>query len=82
LTVIVVVVVEKYLGVIDAVFGGDGGVIDLRDADVEDSVTGADDERVGFADGVSESGTGGEIVRMKGTLPEGGNNGLDEVPRW
>jgi hypothetical protein len=42
LLIVIVGVVEKDLSVGDAVFGGDGGVVDLRNADVEESVSGAD----------------------------------------
>ena len=68
LIVVVVGVVEKELSVGDAVFGGDGGVVDLRNADVEDPVAGTDDERVGLADGVSETGARAEVMGIEGNF--------------
>ena len=73
-------VVEEDAGIGDAVFGGDGGIVDLWDADVEEPVSRADDERAGVADGVRESDAGGEIIGIVGTLPAGGNNGLERRP--
>src|SRR5579864_9817716 len=71
LAVEVMIVVKEYAGVGDAVFGGDGGVIDLGDADVEESVSGADDQRTGVADGVGESDAGGEVVGVVGNFSGG-----------
>ncbi len=65
LVIVIVGVVQKDLSVGDAVFGGDGGVVDLRNANVEKSVSGADYERVGLADGIRESGARAEIVGLE-----------------
>src|ERR1700693_353273 len=69
--VVIVGVVEKDLRIADAVFGGDGGVINLRDADIEDPIAGADDEWVSLAEGVRESSTRAEIVRLEGNFAGG-----------
>ena len=83
LMVVVVGVVEKDLSVGDAVFGGDGGVVDLRNADVEESIAGADDERVGLADGIRESGARAEVVRIEGNFAGGWEQWVrDQVRRW
>lgn len=55
------IVVKKQLGVGEAVFGGDGGVIDLRDADIEQSVAAADDERMILAERIGESHAGAKL---------------------
>src|ERR1022692_1995591 len=78
LVVVVVGVVEKELSVGDAVFGGDGGVVDLRNADVERSVSGADDERVGLTDGVGESGARAEVVGFEGNFAGGRKQRIGE----
>src|SRR5580700_1699320 len=49
LVVVIVSVVKKELSVGDAVIGSDGGVVNLGNADIEESVAGADDERVSLA---------------------------------
>src|ERR1039458_5266979 len=64
LVVVVVGVVKKELSVGDAVIGGDGGVVDLGNADIEDSKAGADDQRSALADGVGESGARAEVVEI------------------
>jgi hypothetical protein len=69
--VVVVGIVEKELSVGDAVIGGDGGVIDLGNADVEQSVAGANYERVRFADGVSESSARAEVGGFEGNFAGG-----------
>src|SRR5260370_32399401 len=66
LVVVILRVVEEDLRVGDAVFGGHDGVVDLRNADVEQSVAGTDDERVRAAEGVSESDAWAEDVRLEG----------------
>ena len=71
LIVVVVGIVEKDLRIGDSVFGGDGGVVDLRNADVEDPIAGADDERAGLAEGISESGARAEVVRIEGNFAGG-----------
>ena len=71
LVVIIVAVVEEDLRVGDAVFCGDYRVVDLRNADVEQSVAGADDEWVSVADGVGESGARAEVVGFEGNLAGG-----------
>jgi hypothetical protein len=71
LMVVVVGVVEKELRVADAVFGGDGGVIDLRNADIEEPIAGANDEGVGLADGIRESGARAKVVRIEGNFAGG-----------
>ena len=59
---VIVGIVQKDLRVGDAVLGGDGGVVDLRNANVKNSIAGADDEWVGLADGIGQSGARAEIV--------------------
>ncbi len=71
LMVVEVGVVEKNLRVADAVLGGDGRVVDLRNANVEHSITRADDERVRPAEGVGESGARAEVVRIEGNFARG-----------
>jgi hypothetical protein len=64
--VVVVGSVKKNLSVGDAVFRGDRGVIDLRNADVEQSIAGADYQGVGPTDGIGQSGSRAEVVRIEG----------------
>ena len=63
--VVIVRVVEEDAGVGDAIFSGDDRVVNLRNADVEQSVAGADDERVSLANGVGESDAGAEVIRLE-----------------
>ena len=65
LMVVIVGVVQKDLSVGDAVIGGDGGVVDLGNADVEESVADADDQGMRFADGVGQPGARGEVVGVE-----------------
>lgn len=71
LMVVVVGVVEKDLSVGDAIFGGDGGVVNLRNADVEHSITRANHQRMILAEGISESGTRAEVVGLEGNFAGG-----------
>src|SRR5271170_725907 len=61
-------VVEKDLGVSDAIFRRDGGVVDLRNPDVKDSVAGANDEWMSLAEGIGESGARPEVAGIVGNL--------------
>src|ERR1017187_1208976 len=89
LVVVIVGVVEENLCVADAIFSGDGGVVNLRDAHVEQSVTGADDQRMSFAKRISQSGARAEVVwieryfagrrEQRVGLQSGGGEGL-EIP--
>ena len=65
LVVVVVRVVEEDAGVGDAVIGLDDRVVNLRNADEEDAVSGADDEGTLVAEGVGESGARGEVIRLE-----------------
>ena len=65
LMVVIVAVVEKKLGVGDAVVGGDGGVVYLRNANVEEAVAATDDEWSSLAEGIGKSGARAEIVRVE-----------------
>ncbi|MFZ1142932.1 MAG: hypothetical protein WAN76_27445 [Candidatus Sulfotelmatobacter sp.] len=65
LVVVVVRVVEEDAGVGDAVIGLDDRVVNLRNADEEDAVSGADDEWTLVAEGVSQSGARGEVIRLE-----------------
>ena len=71
LMVVVVGVVEEELSVTDAVFGGDGGVVNLRNADVEESIAGTDHERAALADGIRDSGARAKVVRIEGNFAGG-----------
>src|SRR5580692_2854517 len=62
LMVVVVGSVKKNLSVSDAILGGDGCVIDLRNADVEQSIAGADYQGVSPADGIGQSSSRAEVV--------------------
>lgn len=61
-------VVQKDLRVGDAIFGGNGRVVDLWDANVEESISGTDYERARVAEGVCESDAWGEVVGVVGNL--------------
>src|ERR1700730_15547665 len=65
LVVVIVGVVEKDLRIADAVFGGNRGVVDLWDSDVEDPIACADDKWVSLAEGVGESRARAEIVGLE-----------------
>ena len=71
MVVVVPGVVEKNLRVGNAVFGGDGGVVDLRNADVKNAVAAANDERMIFTNGVGQSAARAEIVRIERNLAGG-----------
>ena len=78
---VIVVVIEEDLSVGNAVFGGDGRVVDLRNANVEETVAAADDERAIVTEGIGKSDARADVVRIvKGTLPEMGKRGLDWSP--
>src|SRR5579863_5396525 len=62
LVVVKVGVIEKNLSIGDAVLGGNGGIVDLRDAHVKEPIAGADDKRVSLAEGVGESSARAEVV--------------------
>src|SRR5579864_5555770 len=78
LSVVVVRIVEKKAGVGDAVFGLDDRVVDLRDADEEEAVSGADNEGASVAEGVSESGARREVVGFEGNFAGGWKQRIGE----
>ena len=71
LMAVIVGIIQKDLSVGDAVVGGDGGVVNLRNANVKNSIAGADNKRVGLADGVGEPGTRAEVVGFEGNFAGG-----------
>ena len=71
LMVVIVGSVKKKLSVGHAVLRGDGGVVDLRNADVEQSITRANHQRMSLADGIGESRSRSEIVRIERDLAGG-----------
>src|ERR1022692_113092 len=71
LMAVIVGIIQKDLSVGDAVIGGDGGVVDLGNGDVEESVAGADDQRMRLAEGIGESGARAEVVGLEGNFAGG-----------
>src|SRR5579863_3088019 len=63
--------VQKYLRVGDAVFRGYGRIVNLRNTDVENSVTSTHHERAFLADGIRETCPRSDIVGLKRNLPGG-----------
>src|SRR5690242_16888944 len=58
-------IVQERLRVGDAVLRLHDRVVNLRNADVEDSVSGAHDQRAVVANGISQPGAWSEIVRLE-----------------
>ena len=78
--VVIVRVVEEEAGVGDSVFGLDDRVVDLRNADEEDAVSSADDQRTRVAEGVGESGARSEIVGLERDLARRREQWVGEEP--
>ena len=69
--VVVVGVVEEEAGVGDAVFSGNGGVVNLRNADVENSVSGANNEWMFFAERIGEADARAEVKGFERNFARG-----------
>ena len=73
---VIVVVIEEDLSVGDAIFRGDGGVVDLRNANVEETVAAADDERTIVTDGIGKSDAWSDVERIERNLAGDGEKGI------
>lgn len=65
LVVVVIAGAQEEIGVGDSVFRLDDRVVDLRNADIEDAVSRARDQRSLVPKGIRQPRTGGKIVRLE-----------------
>jgi hypothetical protein len=72
----VVIVIEEDLSVSDAIFRGDRRVVDLRNANVEETVAAPDDERTIVTDGIGESDARTDVERIERNLTRGRKEGI------